>query len=164
MPFHPCKCADLAFFWLVCLVVFRPAPAMAQTAKVDRPPNILIVFVDDMGYADLGCFGAKGHETPHLDRMAKEGTRFTDFYVAQPVCSASRTALLTGCYPNRIGILGALNPKSRHGISDQEITIAQLLKPRLRRRHLRQMAPRPPAQIPPHPPRLRRLFRPSILQ
>lgn len=83
-----------------------------------------------MGYGDLGCFGAKGHETPNLDRMAKEGTRFTDFYVAQAVCSASRTALLTGCYPNRVGILGALGSNSKIGISDKEMTIAQVLKPR----------------------------------
>src|SRR5438046_2931980 len=75
----------------------------------DKPklPNIIIVLADDMGYGDAGCFGGK-IKTPNLDRMAKEGIRFTDFHVAQPVCSASRTALLTGCYPNRLGIHGAL--------------------------------------------------------
>jgi arylsulfatase A-like enzyme len=96
----------------------------------DRPPNVVIVLTDDQGYGDLGCYGAKDFATPHLDRMAREGVRFTDFYVAQAVCSASRTALLTGCYPNRIGILGALGPSSKHGISDQERTIAEVLKPR----------------------------------
>src|SRR5262249_909147 len=69
-------------------------------------------------------------ETPHLDRMAREGVRFTDFYVAQPVCSASRAALLTGCYPNRIGILYAILPSDRHGISDKEMTLAEVLKSR----------------------------------
>jgi arylsulfatase A-like enzyme len=96
----------------------------------DRPPNIIVILADDMGYADLGCYGAKDYPTPNLDRMAKEGMRFTDFYVAQPVCSASRTALLTGCYPNRVGILGALGPKAVHGISDREKTIADVLKTR----------------------------------
>src|SRR5262249_49685421 len=84
----------------------------------------------DQGYADVGCYGARGFQTPNLDRMAAEGIRFTDFYVAQAVCSASRAALLTGCYPNRIGILGALGPNAQHGISARERTIAELLKSR----------------------------------
>ena len=75
-------------------------------------------------------FGAKGFATPNLDRMAREGRRFTDFHVAQPVCSASRTALLTGCYPNRLGIHGALGPGSRVGIADGEMTLAELVKQR----------------------------------
>jgi arylsulfatase A-like enzyme len=95
-----------------------------------RPPNVVIVLADDQGYGDVGCYGAKGFETPNLDRMAKDGVRFTDFHVGQPVCSASRAALLTGCYPNRIGILGALNPTAKHGISAEEKTIAEVLKPR----------------------------------
>ncbi len=69
-----------------------------------RVPNFIIIFCDDMGYADIGPFGAEGYQTPHLDRMASEGMRFTHFYSAQAVCSASRAGLLTGCYPNRIGI------------------------------------------------------------
>jgi arylsulfatase A-like enzyme len=96
----------------------------------ERPPNFVIILTDDQGYADVGCYGAKDLETPCLDQMALEGMRFTDFYVAQPVCSASRAALLTGCYPNRIGILGALDPGSRTGLSTQEKTLAELLKPR----------------------------------
>jgi arylsulfatase A len=95
----------------------------------ERPPNIVLIFTDDQGYADVGVYGAKGFETPNLDRLAAEGRRFTDFYVAQPVCSASRTALLTGCYPNRIGIHGALGPGARHGIHSNEVTLAELLKP-----------------------------------
>ncbi len=96
----------------------------------DRPPNVVIVFTDDQGYADVGVFGARGFTTPNLDRMAAEGVRFTDFYVAQAVCSASRAGLLTGCYPNRVGILGALNPRAKIGISDREMTLAQLVKQR----------------------------------
>jgi arylsulfatase A len=96
----------------------------------DRLPNIVIIFTDDQGYGDVGCFGAKGFVTPNLDRLAREGRRFTNFHVAQPVCSASRAALLTGCYPNRIGIHGALGPSDKHGIADGETTIAQLLKQR----------------------------------
>lgn len=92
-------------------------------------PNIVLIYCDDLGYADVGCFGSKA-PTPHIDRLAKEGRKFTSFYVAQAVCSASRAALLTGCYPNRIGILGALGPTATHGIADGELTIAELLKER----------------------------------
>ncbi len=93
-----------------------------------RPPNVVMIYADDMGYGDVGIFGGREFDTPNLDGMAADGVRFTDFYVAQPVCSASRAALLTGCYSNRVGILGALGPKSRIGISDGEVTIAQLVK------------------------------------
>lgn len=89
-------------------------------------PNIVIIFTDDQGYGDVGCYGAKGFRTPHLDRLAREGMRFTEFYVAQPVCSASRAALLTGCYPNRIGIAGALGPNATHGLNPAETTLAEL--------------------------------------
>lgn len=110
--------------------LFLALPAAAAPAKGEPPPNIVLVYADDLGYGDLGCYGAKGWKTPHLDRLAAEGIRLTDFYVAQAVCSASRAALLTGCYSNRIGILGALGPQSRLGISDRERTIAGVLKPR----------------------------------
>ena len=93
-------------------------------------PNIVIIFADDMGYADAGCFGAEKIKTPNLDRMAEEGIRFTNFYVAQAVCGASRAALLTGCYPNRIGLLGAPGPLSKHGIHENEMTLAELVKQR----------------------------------
>lgn len=93
-----------------------------------RPPNVVIIFTDDQGYGDVGVFGATAFPTPNLDRMAREGRRFTDFHAAQPVCTASRAALLTGCYPNRIGLPGALGPKSFIGISSQETTLAQLFK------------------------------------
>ena len=91
-------------------------------------PNVVLIFADDLGYGDLGCFGAKGYSTPNLDRMAAEGARLTSFYAAQPVCSASRAALLTGNYPNRIGIHGALGPNARHGLNSNEMTMAELVK------------------------------------
>jgi arylsulfatase A len=96
--------------------------------SAERPPNIVIIFTDDQGYADVGVFGAKGFETPNLDRMAREGRAFTNFHVSQPVCSASRASLLTGCYSNRIGIHGALGPGARHGLNEKEVTLADLLK------------------------------------
>src|SRR5947207_2546151 len=95
-----------------------------------RLPNIVIIFTDDQGYQDVGCFGSPDIKTPNLDRMAAEGMRFTSFYVGQPVCSASRAALLTGCYPNRVGILGALSPRSKTGINSKELTLAELLHAR----------------------------------
>lgn len=91
-------------------------------------PNIVIINMDDMGYADIGAFGAQGYKTPNIDRLAAEGRKFTNFHVAQPVCSASRCGLMTGCYPNRLGIHGALAPNAKHGISDKEMTLAQLVK------------------------------------
>lgn len=96
---------------------------------VAAPPNIIIIFCDDMGYADIAPFGGKV-ATPHLDRLAKEGRKFTNFHVASAVCSASRAALLTGCYPNRVGIQGALGPKAKVGLNPEETTIAELAKAR----------------------------------
>ncbi len=86
------------------------------------------MFVDDMGYADLSSYGATAYATPNLDRMAAQGVRFTDFYASQPVCSASRAALLTGTYSNRIGIHGALGPSNTHGIHDDEVTLGELFQ------------------------------------
>ena len=110
--------------FLVLLTLVFALNAQAQ----NRPPNIVVIFIDDMGYADIGPFGAKGYATPHLDRMAREGRKFTDFYVTQAVCSASRAGLLTGCYNVRVGILGALGPKARHGINANEVTLAEICK------------------------------------
>src|SRR3954453_13586641 len=114
-----------------CLLALSIALALtpALSAK-EAPPNVVLIFVDDMGYGDLGCYGNKTIRTPNLDRMAEDGVRFTSFYVPQAVCSASRAALLTGCYPNPGGILGALGPATKVGISDDETTLTQLLKGR----------------------------------
>jgi len=100
----------------------------AQQSPRPSSPNIVVIFMDDMAYADIGPFGAKGYPTPNLDRMAKEGRLFTDFYVTQAVCSASRAGLLTGCYNVRIGILGALGPGAKHGIHQDEVTLAEICK------------------------------------
>jgi arylsulfatase A-like enzyme len=110
------------------LAVLTTSPSFA--AEPPAKPNFVFVYLDDAGYGDFGCYGNTVIRTPNIDRMAAEGTRFTDFYVAQAVCSASRTALLTGCYPNRLGILGALNPQSKIGISYHEKTIGDILKAR----------------------------------
>ena len=110
---------------LIALTVGAPVETAA-----DAPPNIVIIYTDDQGWFDLGVNGGRHVSTPHLDRMAEEGRRFTDFYTAQPVCSASRAALLTGCYPNRIGIAGALGPWSKIGIHDEETTLGELCRDR----------------------------------
>jgi len=102
--------------------------AMPNLRADDPPPNVVVIFMDDMGYADIGPFGADAYETPHLDRMAKEGRVFTDFYVTQAVCSASRAGLMTGCYNVRVGILGALGPSAKTGINSDEVTIAEICK------------------------------------
>ncbi|MEM6768193.1 MAG: sulfatase, partial [Bacteroidota bacterium] len=98
------------------------------TPPADKPLNIIIIFTDDQGYGDVGSYGASGYTTPHLDKLAREGMRFTHHYAAQAVCSASRAALLTGCYPNRIGISGALFPYHKVGINPEETTMAEMLK------------------------------------
>ncbi|QHT65725.1 sulfatase [Rhodocytophaga rosea] len=98
--------------------------------QADSRPNVVLFFIDDLGYGDLSSYGAMSYRTPHLDQMAVEGTRFTNFLAAQAVCSASRAAILTGCYPNRVGMSGALGPNSRIGLNLQEETLAELLKAR----------------------------------
>ncbi|MGE5294477.1 MAG: sulfatase [Solirubrobacterales bacterium] len=95
----------------------------------DRSPNFVVIFIDDMAYADIGPFGAKDYPTPNLDRMTAEGVRFTDFYAAASLCTPSRAALMTGCYPQRVGLPDVLGPDAKVGISDEEKTIAQVLKP-----------------------------------
>ena len=100
----------------------------ACTPQGPESPNIVIIFADDLAYADVGVYGATEIKTPHIDTLAREGVRLTSFYVSSPVCSASRAALLTGNYHRRVGISGALNPHSTHGISTSEMTFAELLK------------------------------------
>ena len=93
-----------------------------------RSPNVVLIFTDDQGYADVGVYGAEGFTTPHLDGLAAQGMRFTDFYASEAVCSASRASLLTGCYAPRVSIRGALTPGAQVGLNPEEITIADLLR------------------------------------
>jgi arylsulfatase A-like enzyme len=95
---------------------------------VSEKPNIILIFADDMAYGDLGTYGAKGWKTPNLDQLAADGVRFTQFYVPHAVCSASRAALLTGTYANRLEIFGALDHTAKHGLNPEETTIAEMLK------------------------------------
>ena len=93
------------------------------------PPNIILINCDDLGYGDLGCYGAKDIRTPHLDRMAAEGTRFTDFSVTSALCTPSRASLMTGKYPGRVGLAtGVLRPDARNGLAGREITLAEVMK------------------------------------
>ena len=96
----------------------------------ERLPNIVVILTDDQGYADVGVYGAQGFVTPNLDQLAREGCRFTNFHVAQATCSPSRAALLTGCYPNRLGINKAVGPHISYGLNPAETTLAALLKSR----------------------------------
>ena len=116
-------------FVSACLVTATTGASFAEESfSAPKKPNIVIIFNDDMGYADIGKFGAEGYETPNIDRMADQGAVFRNFHVAQAVCTASRAGLLTGCYPNRIGMNLAVGPGSKIGISEKETTLAQLLK------------------------------------
>ena len=94
----------------------------------NRIPNFIVIFADDQGYRDLGCFGSPNIKTPNIDQMAKDGIRFTDFYSGYCVCSASRASLLTGCYQPRISMRGVLGPHSKIGLNPEEVTIADMLK------------------------------------
>ncbi|MHC4573244.1 MAG: sulfatase-like hydrolase/transferase [Planctomycetota bacterium] len=106
------------------------APQLFSGKSSAGKPNFIVIFTDDQGYADVGCFGAEGFETPNLDRMAAEGAKFTSFYSAAPVCSPARAALLTGCYPMRVSIPRVLFPRDNIGLNPNEITIADILKAR----------------------------------
>ena len=102
--------------------------AILGSTSAAKKPNIVLIFVDDQGYEDIGCFGAPEIKTPHLDQMAAEGRKFTSFYSANSVCSPSRAALLTGSYPVRVSIPGVLFPRHDIGLNPDEITIAEVLK------------------------------------
>lgn len=104
-----------------------------ETAETTRP-NVVLIFCDNLGYGDIGCFGSTKHRTPHVDRLAKEGRRFTSFYAASGVCTPSRASLMTGCYPRRVGLDNpspdgaVLRPVSPNGLHPDEITLAEILK------------------------------------
>ena len=119
----------VCFFPLLSLLI--SAPLVQAT---ERKPNIIILFCDDLGYADIGPFGATKHATPILDQMSREGMRLTDFYSTCPVCTPSRASLMTGCYPRRVNMhvdeknLCVLFPAARKGLNPREVTIAEVLK------------------------------------
>ena len=96
--------------------------------SIEKSPNIVFILTDDLAYADLSSYGSEFIETPNLDKMADDGVKMTSYYAAQAVCSASRAAILTGCYPNRLGISGAFGPKSKRGINPDEFLLSEMLK------------------------------------
>jgi arylsulfatase A len=108
------------------LAVANPSSARAAQGNAARP-NIVLIFIDDMGYGDIGPFGSTKNRTPNLDRMAREGMKLTSFYAA-PVCSVSRAQVMTGCYGQRVSIPGVFSPASRDGINKDEHTVAELMK------------------------------------
>lgn len=101
----------LSLFIVSIISAFQFLPV--EKAPKAGQPNIILIFMDDLGYGDLSCYGALQYRTPNLDKLAGEGVRFTNFLAAQAVCSASRAALLTGCYPNRVGISGPCFPTQK---------------------------------------------------
>lgn len=122
----------LILFFLFALTIISCETNSKSRNSNDRPPNVVIIFMDDMGYGDLSSFGHPTIETPNLDRLAREGQKWTNFYTASSVCSPSRGALLTGRYPVRIGLGGEKQrvffPNSIGGLPSNEITIAEMLK------------------------------------
>ena len=118
----------LVLWLLACGAPISPLCAEGPVSQTVKSPNIVLIFADDLGFGDLGCYGQKRWKTPNIDSIASQGVRFTDFHSSQPVCSASRASLLTGCYANRIGIHGALGPAAMNGIHDDEVLVSELLK------------------------------------
>lgn len=116
--------------------IFLAALLVLSTPLAARPPNIILIFCDDLGYGDLGSHGSTRNRTPRLDRLAREGVRFTSFYSSSPVCTPSRASLLTGCYPRRVGMHEdatghwVLIPRSRRGLDPAELTLAEALRDR----------------------------------
>ncbi|XZE32426.1 sulfatase family protein [Pirellulaceae bacterium SH501] len=126
----PLRCSSRARSLLPVALMVCVAVLLNRTQSADaKPPNIVLIFADDLGYGDLGCFGSKTIRTPNLDRLAEQGRKFTNFMVASPVCTPSRAALLTGCYPKRVSMhQHVLFPTSTKGLNPLEHTIADHLK------------------------------------
>jgi arylsulfatase A-like enzyme len=109
-------------------------PILAQAKKPAPQPNFIVIFCDDLGYGDLGCYGSTKNRTPNIDRLSRQGMRFTDFYSSSPVCTPSRASLLTGCYPRRVGMHEdytghwVIIPRSRRGLHPDEVTLAEALQ------------------------------------
>ena len=122
---------------LLALLLLAPLVVLTAADAPAKKPNVIIILVDDLGYDDLGCYwtpdkrpGFEKIQTPNIDRLAAEGVRFTDYYAPSSVCTPSRAALLTGCYPVRVGLPGILFPASLTGLNPNEITLAEILKKR----------------------------------
>ena len=113
----------------VLLIIFNAAFLYSQS---NDKPNFIVIFCDDLGYGDIGVFGSPIIRTPNIDKMAIEGQKWTQFYVADPVCTPSRAALMTGRYPIRSGMTSSkravLFPDSANGLKQEEVTIAEVLK------------------------------------
>jgi arylsulfatase A len=109
-------------------IVLIPSSVYAGGRPAKRPPNIIHIVADDVGYDDVGCFGSKHIATPNIDKLAKNGMRFTSFYAPHPYCTPTRAAILTGCYAQRVGIARVLFPNDNIGMHPSELTIAELLK------------------------------------
>lgn len=118
----------LQFLVLTCVAASLLPRADAKAPPEPNRPNIVLIVADDLGNADVGCNGSQDIRTPHIDSLAKDGTRFTNFCVAQAVCTASRAALMSGCYPNRISLAGALNHTSKVGIHPDEVLLPEVLQ------------------------------------
>ncbi len=117
--------------WIAAILAASITCAQSPAGNpTSNPPNIIVIFVDDLGYGDVRPFGETKYPTRRLEQMAREGRRFTDFVVSSAVCSASRAAILTGCYHTRVGIHGALGPSSQLGIAANEVTLGELCKSR----------------------------------
>src|SRR6188474_3544243 len=112
---------------LALLTILATTLSLGRTTAAAEPakPNLVLIFIDDLGYGDIGPFGNTKFKTPHLDRMASEGMKFTSFY-ATPVCSMSRACLMTGCYNARVSVPGVLFPRSQIGLHSNEITLAEV--------------------------------------
>ena len=124
--------------WLIVVVhsMVNPRSDSIEAAEQEQPPNIVLIFCDNLGYGDIGCYGSTKNRTPNLDQMAQEGMRFTSFYVTSGVCTPSRASLMTGCYPRRVNLQvnswgrQVLKPVDRKGLAPEEVTIAEVLKTR----------------------------------
>ena len=139
-----CNRIVIAWFETLCLICSMKTPLLSivivalllipsigtsrEVVSRNEAPNVVVIFVDDLGYADIGPFGGQLVSTPNLDRMAREGRRFTNFHVSSAVCSASRAALITGCYHERVGFHGALGPSATTGLSSSEVTLGEICK------------------------------------
>lgn len=118
----------MSYIPLISLLFSLFFPENPEKSKRENPPNIILIFADDLAYGDLGSYGAQGWDTPNLDKLAADGAKFTQFYVPHAVCTASRAALLTGTYANRLELYGALDHTAKHGLNPDETTIAEMLR------------------------------------